>query len=186
MVRQEAPLAVSQNQQYEARSRTRSYWDHIVHRDVDGHDYQLQEHLATAGHRGVETEHVAVEWANGTSCCHLDRWEPGLRCGVADENETGGVVGRALCSRNDCRHVRAYEPRCKNSRQDPASPRPNTHLLRYRRCLTHRQHPYHDDHLLEGRRVPREGCVDRLCRHFSALHRPERFLLRLVSWLDVG
>jgi len=96
MVWQEAPVAVSQNQQYEARSRTRRCWDHTVHRYVYDHDYQLQEHLATAGHRGVETEHVVVEWANGTSRCHLDRWEPGPGCGGADENETGGVVGHTL------------------------------------------------------------------------------------------
>jgi len=39
----------------------RCCWDHIVHRYLDDHDYRLQEYLATAGLRGVETEHVAVQ-----------------------------------------------------------------------------------------------------------------------------
>ena len=54
--------------------------------------------MAAAGDRGVETEHVVVDWVDGAACCDLDcrRRRPRSACGGADENETGGVVGRPV------------------------------------------------------------------------------------------
>ena len=67
-----------------------------MHHHGPYHDYQLQEYMAAAGDRGLETEHVIVEWVNGAACCYLDCRRPSSGCGDANENETGGVVGRPV------------------------------------------------------------------------------------------
>jgi hypothetical protein len=43
-----------------------------VHRYVRNYDQELQEQLAAAAHRRVETEHVGVEWTNGDACFHVE------------------------------------------------------------------------------------------------------------------
>ena len=84
-------MAASPHQLEEVRPRAQRCWARSVHRYVRDHDFPLQEHLAAAAHRCVETEHVGVEWTNGGACCHVEerRWD-------ANENETGGMVAFPL------------------------------------------------------------------------------------------